>query len=139
MHVETRLIAIPPDGVEKVAPLVQPHLGGVNICSRGATDFMATLELARQERAQLWVVAAQEGDIKASLMTEFVEYARATVCRVFCGGGEVETIIEHLDELDEYARQGGAAILEVDGPPWIRRALKVHFDLTRVTMTRRVR
>ena len=133
-----RLIAVPPDSVRRVAPLVAPFLKGVAECSHGTNDLESIFALSEKGESQLWI-ATRDGDPIGAFATVIESYPLAKCCVVWAAGGDFRPMVAGtVEALEEYARAEGCSQILVQGPEFIRKMLQDYGELVRVIIKREV-
>ena len=79
-------------------------------------------EKLKAREYQLWVAYA--GEVKAIAVTEIVETPRGRVACIFiCTGKDMSTWAYHLEEIEQWAKEAGCAIVETLARPGWKRML----------------
>jgi len=118
-------------------PLLAPYLSAVINCSHGTNDLESIVSLCEKGSSQLWV-ALRDSEPVGAFVTELIRYPRKTVCRVWTGGGHIESVLALLPDVEAYARQEGCSQILAEGPEFIRDKLGEYFEVARVVMIREV-
>jgi hypothetical protein len=130
----TTLVAIPPEHVIEVWPLVQEFIeAGCKDCESSAEDLR---DEAQQGTTQLWLAWAD--CCEAAAITRLVFTPQGVICLLIsCGGKGMDRWLGLLDEIELYAKAQGCVAMRIIGRlGWLR---KLHdYDLTRIILDKRL-
>lgn len=130
---KARVLAIPPDGVERVEHLVEPLLTKATARTPkiDAADF---LRQCRQSAMQLWVIL-DDVDVMAAMVTQLTDWdAGWRACQVICLGGHSMARWSDvaIRELEAYAVAEDCDALELVGRPGWGRIFPDFVEVERV-------
>jgi hypothetical protein len=118
----TVLCGVPSRRVEALWPAICPFVRRALDHAEGRYAAEDVLDALLKGQMQLWV--ATGNGIEAILVTEIVDYPRQRRCNLFLSAGHaLEACLDHLGEIEAWARARGCDAIEAGGRPGWERVL----------------
>lgn len=87
---------------------------GQNIREGGRFRPEEVLQKIEEDRFSLWMAGGPPPDSVA--VVQLLQYPRRRDAKIIFAGGRLESIVEHLEVLEDWARERGARGLEIETP-----------------------
>jgi hypothetical protein len=112
------LICIPPEEVYKIWPGPVHDLIDLGFCASDVPMPADILEQLKYGTRLLWVVATEESEIVAAMLTQLFEMRSGRICKMMeCGGSHLADWAHFRFAIEEYAKQEGCSRVMVEGRP----------------------
>ena len=130
---ELGLVAVPPESVWELSPVLIPVLKRATDRSRGRAIPEDLLLEASNEQAQIWCACGKDGEILGVLVTSVIDHPGHRICELrYLAGHDMHRWFHFLEHIEEWARDNGVTMMEARGRTGFGRLLKDYEEDHRV-------
>jgi hypothetical protein len=104
--------------VVPAAPMYAPILRESTELCQGRLTVPDVIQLARNGMVQIWLVTRGHNDYMGVIVTEVLQYPNRKVCGVIqCAGKGLHEAKHLMADLEQWARNIGCSLMEIQGRP----------------------
>lgn len=128
------LVCVDPSRIDEFWPHVKPML---QAATEQCGDWsLLDIRAALDSFALLWIACSDAG-IEAAAVTQLIQTKNGLACHAVACGGSGEQWVQHLAEIEKYAKEEGCSVIRIEGREGWRRVFK-DYKLAWITLEKRI-